>query len=273
MTDPSGLGSGSHLTFHGPLSGARADRLAAELAARKPAKVVDYGCGWGELLLRILAAAPEAGGVGIDVHAPDLDRGRTAAAERGLSGRVDFVEGPAAEHLTEAGDDGDDGNDGNEGNEGDDEGGDGRADIVISCGAYHAFGTIPEALDVLRGTVRPGGVLLFGAEIWDRTPTDERLAAMWPGMTLDSCLHLPDLVEAATAAGFRPLRIETATRGEWEEFESGYAAGAEEWLLAHGDHPEAGEVRARLDAHRAVWLRGYRDVWGFAYLTLGVPHA
>jgi hypothetical protein len=59
---------------------------------------------------------------------------------------------------------------------------------------------------------------------------------MWPGMTVDDCHHLPHLVDVAAAEGFRPLRIQTATRGEWEEFESGYAAEAEEWLLANGDH-------------------------------------
>ena len=47
--------------------------------------------------------------------------------------------------------------------------------------------------------------------------------------------------------------------------------GAEEWLLANGDHPEAEQVRAKLDRHRSIWLRGHRDVMGFAYLTLGVP--
>jgi cyclopropane fatty-acyl-phospholipid synthase-like methyltransferase len=246
VDDPSGLGSGARLTFHGPLSAERADRLAAGLAAGRPANVVDYGCGWGELLLRVLEAAPGASGVGIDIHGPDLARGRQNAEKRGLSGRVSFIEGPAAGHV-------------------------GPADVVISCGAYQAFGTIAEALKALRALVKPAGLLLFGAEIWDRTPTDEQLANMWPGMTADDCLYLPDLVDAATAEGFRPLHIQTATRGEWEEFESGYAAGAEEWLLAHGDHPEAGQVRAKLDRHRSIWLRGHRDVLGFAYLTLGVP--
>jgi hypothetical protein len=119
--------------------------------------------------------------------------------------------------------------------------------------------------------VKPGGRLLFGAEIWDQTPTDEQLANMWPGIAVGDCLHLPDLVDAATAQGFRPLEIQTATRGEWEEFGSGLAAGPEEWLLANGDHPEADQVRAHLDRHRSIWLRGHRDVMGFAYLTLGVP--
>jgi cyclopropane fatty-acyl-phospholipid synthase-like methyltransferase len=246
VTDPSGFGSGNRLTFHGPLSSARADRLVADLAAGRPSSVIDYGCGWGELLLRVLAAAPEATGVGVDIHGPDIARGRENAERRGLSGRVSFVEGSAADHAE-------------------------PADVVISCGAYQAFGTIRPALGALRALVKPAGLLLLGAEIWERTPTGEQLTNMWRGTTVDDCLYLPDLVDAAIAEGFRPLRIQTVTRGEWEEFESGYAAGAEEWLLANGDHPQAAEVRVRLDGHRSVWLRGHRDVLGFAYLTLGVP--
>lgn len=248
MTDPSGFGSGARLTFHGPLSAERADRLAADLAAGRPANVVDYGCGWGELLLRVLEASPQANGVGIDLHGPDIARGRENARKRGLSGRVSFIEGPATDHAS-------------------------PADAVISCGAYQAFGTIPEALRALRALVKPAGLLLFGAEIWDRTPTEEQLASMWPGTTVGDCLYLPDLVDAARAEGFRPLRVQTATRGEWEEFESGFAAGAEEWLLANEDHPEADQVRAKLDEHRSIWLRGHRDVLGYAYLTLGVPRS
>ena len=68
--------------------------------------------------------------------------------------------------------------------------------------------------------------------------------------------------------GFRPAWIETATEAEWEEFESGYQADEEEWLAAHPDHPEAAEIRQRVDEHRSYWLRGYRGLLGFAYLTL-----
>jgi hypothetical protein len=192
----------------------------------------------GELLLRVPEAAPGASGVGIDIdiHGPDLARGRENAEKRGLSGRVYFIEGPVADHAS-------------------------PADVVISCGAYQAFGTVFEALRALRVLVKPAGLLLFGAEIWDRTPTDEQLASMWPGMTADDCLSLPDLVEAATAEGFRPLCIQTATRGEWEEFESGLAAGAEEWLLANGAHPEAGQVRAKLARPTFVFPMGQtRDI-------------
>ena len=77
-------------------------------------------------------------------------------------------------------------------------------------------------------------------------------------------------MDHAIDAGFRPLRIETATSNEWEEFESGLAADVEEWLLSNVDHPNADEVRSKLDTQRNIWLRCHRDVMGFAYLTLGV---
>lgn len=246
MTNPSGFGSGSRLTFMAPLSDERADRLAAELAAYEPATVVDIGCGWGELLLRVLNAAPQARGIGIEVHGPDVERGLGNAAGRGLADRVSFVKGEAREHLS-------------------------PADLVINCGAYQAFGSIADALEALRPLVNPGGRLLFACEVWERTPTAEELAGMWPGTTADTCLHLPDVVDQAVAAGFRPLGVEMATRGEWDRFESGFAAGSEEWLLANGDHADAEAVRAELDAHRTRWLRGSRETMGYAYLTLGVP--
>jgi SAM-dependent methyltransferase len=244
MSDAPALGTGARLDFMGPLSAGRADRLAAELAAVRPATVIDLGCGWGELLLRVLAAAPGARGVGVDTHGPDLARARANAAARGLADRVTFVEGPGAEHAS-------------------------VADVVVNVGAYQAFGDVAAALRTLADLVTPGGRLLFGAEFWERPPTPGQLADMWPGSSADDCTDLVGLVDLAIAAGFRPLCVETATRGEWEVFESGLAAEPEEWLLANPGHPAADEVRAKLDNQRNIWLRGHRDVLGFAYLTLG----
>lgn len=247
--EPPAIASGSGLSFGSPLSGERAARLTAELAARRPGTVLDLGCGWGELLLRIVAATPGARGTGIDNDGPDIKRGQENAAGRGLAGRVTFIEGPAAGHINGT-----------------------TADLVLSIGAWHAISsTIPEALNTLRTLVNPGGRLLFAAEFWERLPTDAELGRMWPGISSDDYTDITGLVDLAIARGFRPLCIESVTRGEWEEFESGIAADREQWLLAHPGHPRADEVRAQLDKSRAFWLRGHRGILGFAYLTLGVP--
>ncbi|MGK5557047.1 SAM-dependent methyltransferase [Actinomadura kijaniata] len=248
---PPRLGS---LTFHGPLSADRAGRLVVRLAGVSPATVLDIGCGWGELLLRVLEAVPGSTGVGLDVNAEDLARGRRLAKERGLAERVEFAEESAFGTLR------------------------GPADAVLCLGSGQALCDPEQPYDPgavlreLRRLVRPGGRVVLGEGFWERTPTDAELAAMWPGASADDHLRLGPLVDLAVESGFRPAWIETASRQEWEEFESGYRHDTELWLAAHPDHPLAAETRERVDRQRSSWANGYRDVLGIAYLTL-VPVA
>ncbi|MGW4704812.1 SAM-dependent methyltransferase [Streptomyces sp. NPDC004285] len=243
---PPRLGS---LDFHGPLSEARATRMIERLAATAPAEVLDIGCGWGELLLRVLEGAPSATGVGIDINAEDLARGRALAEERGLAKRVAFVEESAR---------------------GTDRG---PVDAILCLGSSQAL-CDPElhdpavALRELRRLVRPGGRVVLGEGFWEHTPTEEELARMWPGAKAGDHHSLEGLVDLAIDAGFRPAWIETASAEEWEEFESGYRYDTEVWLAAHPDHPLAAETRERVDRQRSSWLGGYRRALGIAYLTL-----
>ncbi|MGH3490008.1 MAG: hypothetical protein ACRDP8_19130 [Actinopolymorphaceae bacterium] len=92
---------------------------------------------------------------------------------------------------------------------------------MICIGADHAYGDLQGALRALRGIVRPGGRLLLGTEFWKRTPTVTEAASI--GMEPNSLHDLASLVDLAIATGFRPLSIQTASRGEWEQFESGFA--------------------------------------------------
>ncbi|GHA85889.1 SAM-dependent methyltransferase [Streptomyces termitum] len=238
------------LTFHGPLSEERAARLVRRIAATGPADVLDIGCGWGELLLRVLDAVPGATGTGLDIEAGDLARGRALAEERGLGDRAVFAEESARGTAR------------------------GPVDAILCLGASQAL-CDPElphdparALRELRRLVRPGGVVVLGEGFWERTPTEEELAGMWPGARVGDHFPLGGLVDLAIGAGFRPVWIETAGREEWEEFESGYRYDAELWLAARPDHPLAAETRERVDRQRSSWLNGYRNVLGIAYLTL-----
>jgi SAM-dependent methyltransferase len=233
-----------HLDFNAPLSDERATRIATALAAAHPRTVLDVGCGWGELLLRVVAAAADATGTGVDRDLELLDRGRANAKARGIDDRVRFVEGDAA--VAGA-----------------------SAEVVLCVGSDHVFGTQAEALAALRERVTPGGRLLFGTGFWTRQPGAAEAAAV--GMERDDLPALAELVDLAVSLGFRPLSVRTATCDEWEAFESGYLADWEEWLMDNPSHPDADAIRAKADRHRTEWLSGYRDVLGFAYLILGRP--
>jgi cyclopropane fatty-acyl-phospholipid synthase-like methyltransferase len=240
----------TQLTFHGPLSEARAARLVGRLTRANPATVLDIGCGWAELMLRILAAAPGATGLGLDTDEGDLARGRDNAKARGLDDRVTFVRESGVGTAR------------------------GPADLVLCVGASHALSDaqppqhIVAALREIRRLVTPGGRVLLGEGFWERPPSDAELAAMWPDSSAGEYHDLASLVDLVVDAGFRPAWIETATDQEWEDFESGYQGDEEEWLATHAGHPRAAEIRERLDQHRSYWLRGYYGILGLAYLTL-----
>lgn len=231
------------LDFNSPLSDERAALLLDETSLTGGERVLDLGCGWGELLLRAVASVPGATGDGVDTSEYALDRGHRNAAARGLADRVTFHQAEAASWS---------GTD---------------YDLAICVGSTHACpaGT-DEALAALRDAVVPGGLVIIGDTYWERPPSAAALDGL--GAEPDDFGTLAELVDRASAARFRPLLISTANRDEWEVFESRYAGGTERWLLANPDHPDVTEITAAVDAHRAGWLRGYRDVLGLAYLVL-----
>jgi SAM-dependent methyltransferase len=69
------------------------DELTRAVAERHPRRVLDIGCGAGLQLAAMLAAAPEAHGVGIDVDAGAVALAEQTLAGRGLAGRSQVVEG------------------------------------------------------------------------------------------------------------------------------------------------------------------------------------
>ena len=236
----------ARMRWNAPLSAGHAGLLMDRLDLQPGLRITDLGCGWGELLLQAVARAMTAGpsaarqtsGTGVDTDAAALGRARTLARQRRLDQHVDFTETDAAAWRS-------------------------TADRALCVGASHAFGGTGPALKALAEVVPDGGRLLFGDGYWASPPSPAATAIF--GEAVPS---LPQLLEACRAAGWRVIHMSTADQREWDDFESAFRAGRQEWLLAHSDDPRAAEVRDWLDTRERQYVEVYRGILGFTYLIL-----
>jgi SAM-dependent methyltransferase len=227
------------LRWNTPLSESHAAVLIEGLGARAAGSVLDLGCGWGELLIRVIQSSDrECTGIGVDTDGALLERASAAIANRGLQHRISLEQRPAAEWVK-------------------------PADRVICIGASHTWGGTVAALQALSALARPGGRLLFGDGCWEHEPTPEALAIFGQDV-----LALTEVIEQALDAGWRLLSFSTADQREWDEFESSWRCGRERWLLANPENPHAPEIRQQLDDRLREYVSEYRGILGFCYLVL-----
>ncbi len=217
------------LTFNAPLSEQRAADLVRALGLAPGRHVLDLGCGWGELLLRIVAAHPGSTGTGVDTSRRALDRGRRAASQRGLYERVEFVEADVTTF-------------------------DDHGDVVLCVGAAHAWGGATVALRELRERVEGGGTLVFADGFWERPPGADARRLFGDLPVFDG------LLQVARGAGLTVSHADRSTQEEWDAFEATWRAGLEA--------AEDPLVRLAAVERERDYRDGYRGVLGFAWLVL-----
>ena len=235
-----------------PLSEERAAKLIDFVSANLAGTVTDVGCGWAELLIRILQITRDAKGIGIDLQDSSIAHAQALARERGIHDRISLIAGDARDHLPES------------------------SDAVICIGASQIWGPPVEAkmqldyrsaLGAIRAMLKPGSPAIYGEAIWTATPTPETTAPL--AGRPDEYVFLPDLLDIARDSGFAVMQVHQATLDEWDAFESGYTARYARWLASNPtDHPDARSVREKLEIQRNAYFRGYRGTLGMAYLAM-----
>ena len=198
-------------------------------------RVLDVGCGAGELLARI-KARHGARTEGIE-PAPEW---AAAARERG----VDVVHEADFRDVTlELG----------------------GYDLVCCLASSHALGPWAEALGGLAALVRPGGLGLVAEGFWRRAPSSGYLETLGGASADELPQGLEALEAAARAAGWDVLAVAVASDEDWDRYEQTLIANGEA-ALEDEDDPA---LREWVAAARARWKHpDGKDTMGFALLTL-----
>ena len=222
--------------FHNPLDPARIDEAIDRLGVRAGDRVLDVGCGPGELLVRI-AERTGAGGLGIDRSPIVIDQARQRARERAPGAELEFVAGDA----DAAG---------------------GTFAAACCLGSSHALGGLAPALERLAACAP---TVLLADGFWQREPDPAFLEALG-GATRDELPDYEGLLGAGRAAGLEPVWVATSTQRDWEDYEWALIANGDAYARAHDDGGPVREWVAR--ARERLLAPGGRDTIGFALIVL-----
>jgi trans-aconitate methyltransferase len=215
-----------------PLPAAKLDELLDLLDLAAGARVVDLGCGKGDLLRRIATRGPVEG-VGIDNSAALIAEARGAATP-GLT----FCEGDLTTFAATE-----------------------PFELACAVGAGAGGGPV-ELLARLHALVRPGGLVLLGDGYWRRPPAAQYLDAL--GATADELPDLAGMVTAAEALGLVPLYAVTTSVEEFDRYEWRWALNGERYAAAHPDESGVGDFLEWIrNGRRRYLVLGGRDTLGF----------
>ncbi|MEZ4591759.1 MAG: class I SAM-dependent methyltransferase [Chloroflexota bacterium] len=228
------------MLFNNPFSPERIDKLLDELWLTADSKILDVGCGEGELMLRLLQRFNcEVVGVDVLETAVQLAQQKTA----NFAPNVTLHTAPFADLSFPAH----------------------QFDACFSLGATHAFGEVGQALDnalvSLKTITKPGGLIILGDGYWRQEPDPAYLQAT--GINKEELRTHAENIAAGRKIGLECIYALTASRHEWDHFEGAF------WLVAErelrqtpGDAQIAAKVKRRRLWKNAYWQWG-RETMGF----------
>jgi SAM-dependent methyltransferase len=238
----------ANLDFANPISPKTIDQALSLLSLPTPARVIDIGCGKGELSVRIARrwgiGAAERCVDAVDSSALMIDelRRRAAASGAEVAARINAVRADAGAFTTAASA--------------------GSYDGAVCFGSSHALGGAIPALAAVARLLKPGGEALIGEGVWEREPSPDYLRAS--GMAREEMPTLSEWTAAAASAGLFARWIVTASSREWDEYEWAHARGIDGFADANPGRPEAAAMLTRSRAWRQTYLAWGRGTLGFA---------
>ncbi len=223
-----------------PTSEEKLGRLVELLRLPADGRVVDIGCGKGELLSRFIRA------YGVRCVGVDLSPFFVAEAERRLKASASGNQAVVLQMN----------------------GADFKPDephsfTAASCiGASWIYGGYAGTLDALSRMVVPGGWVIVGEPFWLQEPSEEYLQVL--GEVKATFGTHAGNVEVAEQRGLDLVHTLVSNKDDWDRYEGLQWYSATEYARSHPDDPDLPELLGRVAREKAAFLRWGRDTLGWA---------
>jgi SAM-dependent methyltransferase len=223
--------------------------LLYDLLELKPNnKVIDIGCGKGEMLIR-LAEKYEIKGVGIDKSPYCIQEARKRKGQRTPQVDLRFLEMDGAQYKPESEE---------------------SFDLSMCIGATWIYGGYKNTVKALRGMTRSSGFVMVGEPFWSASPPREYLQS--EGLSADSFGTHHGNVTTGESEGMRLVFTLVSSHEDWDRSEGFHWSSAAEYALAHPKDPDLEELLERDSKERESYLKWGRDTLGWAiYLFHKMP--
>lgn len=227
-----------------PFTAEKLATLGAALQLPAGTRLLDLGCGKGELLCT-WARDHAVTGVGVDISGTFLAAAAARAAELGVSGQVEFVHADATGYVADE-----------------------PVDLAACVGATWIGQGVAGTIALLERSLRRGGTVLIGEPYWRLDPPDQATVEGCHARTRDDFATLPQLVERFAELGWDLVEMVLADQHGWDRYEAAHWLNIRRWLDANPDDELAGEMRAELTTAPLAHVRYQREYLGWGVFAL-----